>query len=123
MIFVSSPYSHESARVMEKRFLLTEAFVVHCVKNLGLITFSPIVYMHKMAEINKLPTDAAFYHNFNMDMLRKCETMFELHIDGWKSSKGMEAERRVARILNIPTMLFDEKFDQIIDVQAEPQVQ
>lgn len=118
MIYVASPYSHENKRVEQQRFLLTESFVNHCLKNLGVLVFSPIVYTHKLAVANAWPTDAGFYMTFNMNMLRRAESMFELRLEGWEMSKGMEVERKIADTLRIPIAQFDQHFNNLTTQQA-----
>jgi hypothetical protein len=110
VIYLASPYSHPDPLIMRTRFLIAEQFVVHILKKDNLIIFSPIVYCHKLAVDNALPTDANFYMVFNMNMLRRSEAMFRLELKGWEESKGVEVESNIAKMLSIPIVRFDADF-------------
>lgn len=110
MIFVSSPYSTPDREIRKTRYLLARDFVHHIMQTMQCIAFSPIVYGHSFSENYQVPTDAQWWLAFNMNMLRRSESMFELKLNGWKESKGMQIERNIARMLNIPVVEFDHEF-------------
>lgn len=112
MIYIASPYSSSSSIVTESRVFKTQAFVDHLFSE-GILAFSPILYCHPIAKRLSTPTDAQFWHEFNMSMLRHTEVMFVLRLEGWQNSKGVQMEMRVCKILSIPIVHYGEDFRPI----------
>lgn len=117
MIYLASPYSSLDPLIQRTRFLITEQFVAHTLKQSNLIIFSPIMYLHEFAEKFNFPTDAQFYMTFNMNMLRRAECMFRLELKGWEQSRGVEVETKVAETLSIPIIRFDADFNNLTERQ------
>jgi hypothetical protein len=122
MIFVSSPYSNPDPFLQRNNFLLVEEFVAKQIKEHNLIVFSPIVYAHEMAIRHRLGTDAFFWQTFNTEMLRWSECLFSLQLPGWKESKGVALEFKLAKILNIPIVEFDANGNNLTELRAKFQV-
>lgn len=101
MIYIASPYSHPSAYVRALRYKQVRLFTMAAIKN-GFAAFSPIMYMHEAAVEYDLPKDAAFWHNFNMQFLRKADSLTVLMLDGWMESKGVSSEISTAQHIHIP---------------------
>lgn len=118
MIYVASPYSSPIATVVEQRVQRTMQFVGLMLQR-GFPVFSPIAYFHPFATAFKLPTDAGFWHQTNMQFLRKAECVWVLRLVGWEQSKGLIVERRVAKTLAIPIIHFDENFQPLINGAPE----
>lgn len=118
MIYVSSPYTSplQGAAKLQAQALRYEKvldFCVHLAATESLLVFSPIVYGHALALRGNMPTDAGFWHNFNMNVLRRCEAMFNLRLRGWESSKGVKLELEVAKVLGLPVFHFTEEFERM----------
>jgi len=111
MIYLASPYSSPDPLIQKTRFLITEQFVNHTLQTQNLIVFSPILYLHEFAQKFNLPTNANFYMTFNMNMLRRSESMFLLKLRGWEESKGVTIELNGARMLSIPVIPYNADFE------------
>jgi hypothetical protein len=96
MIYVASPYSHDSDVIMEQRFLEAEKFVARALF-LGLHVYSPIVHCHQLACKYDMPKNAKFWENYNHDLLERSDAVVVLRLDGWDESKGVGAEMAHAR--------------------------
>lgn len=107
MIYLASPYSHQSFAEVENRFALTEQCTYELMKR-GLPVFSPIVHCHQIATDYNLPTDAKFWEKYNMQFLRKADAIYVLKIDGWDESKGVAQEMGVAKALYLPLHFVNE---------------
>lgn len=101
MIYLASPYSHDSARIMEERYRNAAAFTSRMMRA-GHVIFSPIVYGHQLAEAQSLPTDAQWWKEFNETIIRACSDMWVLRLAGWEYSKGVQMEIALANELNMP---------------------
>lgn len=110
MIYVASPYSHPNSVIRDRRFRLAQEFIVHLVKVDHITAFSPTVYWHEIAKGNHLPTDAGWWMQFNLNVLRRSECLFVLQINGWEESQGMKVELNIAQALSIPRVDFDKDF-------------
>lgn len=112
MIYLASPFSSGLPTIVEERYSKTVQFTLQAIAN-GYPLFSPIVYFKPLASALKLPDDAGFWHNMNMEFLRKAEMIWVLRLPGWDQSKGMQVELRVAKMLNMPRTDFGPDFNQI----------
>lgn len=101
MIYIASPYSHPDPVIMRTRFLLAQEYCAALI-NQGEFPYSPIVHCHEMALRYKLPTDFEYWRNYNLDMLRRADSMTVMTIPGWEESVGVKAETAAARAVNLP---------------------
>lgn len=91
MIYLASPYSHPLRRVRQMRFETARSYVASRLQQ-GAVIFSPIVYLHDIAEQYYFPKDAVFWKNFNFAFLKGCEQLCVLKLDGWAVSVGVKME-------------------------------
>jgi hypothetical protein len=89
-IYIASPYSG-TPEVMQERFEAAELFTVRLL-NEGLPVYSPIVHCHALAEKYDLPKDFDFWQNHNRAILSKASGLIVLRLDGWRDSRGVQAE-------------------------------
>lgn len=89
--YIASPYSHEDAAIREERFNNVSKFTAMLVKS-GVIAYSPIAHSHPLAVKYNIRGDFGFWAHQNYGMLSKASNMIVLCLDGWKDSKGVQAE-------------------------------
>ena len=89
--YLASPYSHPDAKLRELRFHAAMSATAWLIRQRKW-TYSPIVHCHELASKHGLPTDAAFWGDYDLEMLSAADGMFVLLIDGWKASQGMKHE-------------------------------
>lgn len=114
MIYVASPYSSPFPELIEERVRLVTQFVDELISD-GHIAFSPIMYCHPIARRLGKGTTAQEWTKFNMNILRRCDVAFFLHLPGWENSKGMRIERNICKILSIETLNFGPDFEPITE--------
>lgn len=104
MIYLASPYSHPDKQVEQRRF---EAVASKCAEfaRASLHVYSPIVHWHPIARLHDMPTDYSFYRRINEDMIRRCDGVFVLTLDGWEQSLGIRHEIDFAEGLRISVAL------------------
>lgn len=112
MIYIASPYSTPIASVLEERVHKVTQFTGLMIQQ-GYPVFSPIAYFHAYAKAFNLPTDAGFWHQINMQFLRKSECLWVLRLVGWEQSKGLTIERKIAKSLAMPIIHFDANFQPL----------
>ncbi len=64
------------------------------------MVFSPIVHNHPIAINHELPKGWEFWKQIDLRMVRSCDAFAMLLIEGYTESKGMQAEREYAELLN-----------------------
>ena len=100
MYYLASPYSHPDIDVREARY----QSVMKCsaeLLNQNVFVFSPILYSHEMSKLYKMPTDAAYWWNFNRTIMDKCDGLILHAIPGWKESLGVTQELEYAKSINM----------------------
>lgn len=101
VIYLASPYSHPNPKIQEDRYEEIAKMVSKLTKQ-GLIVFSPIFTGHNMLKYEKMPGDWSFWQTYCISFLVKCDEMWIYGIDGWGDSKGIEAEKKIAKDNKIP---------------------
>lgn len=100
MIYLASPYSHDSWHVRETRYLNAVKACEFLLAQRRWV-YSPIVHCHELAKMVALPGDFGFWKDYNFAMLSRCETFMILRIEGWETSKGVSTEKAEAERLQI----------------------
>lgn len=96
MIYLASPYTHKSEKVMEARFKITEFVTAFYLKQFQPV-FSPIVHCHEIARLYKLPTDFKYWQQMNRAWIKKSDMMRLLQFPEWKRSIGVDGEVKIAK--------------------------
>lgn len=97
VIYLASPYSHESETIREMRFALVCEAAASLMSK-GTLVFSPIAHTHPIAKFG-LPTGFDFYEEYDREMIKRCDSLVVLTLDGYEHSKGVEAEVKYAHEL------------------------
>lgn len=106
MIYLASPYSHESRYVMQARYLAVCEATAALLRQRQMV-YSPIVHCHELARMFDLPEDFEFWKEYNLHMIKRADTFGILKIEGWKESKGVQGELEFARRQELPIYFFN----------------
>lgn len=109
LIYLASPYTSPDPAVRELRFNCAESALFLLLRD-RIWAYSPIVHCHTLAQRNKLPTDHAYWLEYDFDFLRRSDALYTLAIAGWKTSVGATEERIAAASLFIPRKLMHISF-------------
>lgn len=101
LTYLAIPYSHPDASVREKRFKLANKFS-SILMSRGKFVYSPISHTHPMSIENNLPTHWEFWEALDTVYLKASKELIVATVDGWKQSKGVNAEIRIAQVLGLP---------------------
>lgn len=104
LVYLASPYTHKDPTIMHKRF--EDVCRVHANlinKHLSEYTFiGPIAMSHPVAQYGDIPTDWDFWQTHDKAIILRCDELWVVPLDGWKESKGVQAEIAYAELLEIP---------------------
>ncbi len=100
LIYIASPYTGTVAE-MDHRFKLAAGYVARLCGG-DSIPYSPIVHFHPVAVAHTLPCDISYWRTVNIAMLRRCDGVHVLLLDGWDQSVGVKFEMDLAADLNLP---------------------
>lgn len=102
MKYIASPYSGgANVELMEERFDAVCRFA-GTLMQAGEVVYSPIAHCHPIAVRIDLPRTWDFWQKFDTEMIRRCDEVVVLMLDGWDKSKGIAAELEIAKQLGKP---------------------
>ena len=116
--YLALPYSHNDSEVRELRFQIA------CLATLALmaqghIIICPVIHGHPLATYHSLPFDFSFWRTYNLEVLRKCDRLWVLCADGWKTSVGVQGEIAEAMTRKIPVIFFNMKGGEVNAILPE----
>lgn len=101
LIYLCSPYSDPDPAVRQERFeAVCRAAAGLMVR--GLVVFSPIAHTHHIALAGNLPTGWDYWQKVDAAFLSACSRVVVLMLPGWRDSKGIAEELRLARVMGKP---------------------
>ncbi len=105
MIYLASPYTHESIHVMHERFC--QAAYVASKLMRDHVVYSPIVHGHAIAIRNDMPKDWEFWKKHCIHMLSLADEMWIINLKGMGSSIGVNEELNYCMKNNKPVKIID----------------
>lgn len=104
MIYLAIPYSgmEELSFDVSRRITL---MLMQCGKNV----YSPIIHGHSLVSTPgySLHFDHDFWMKHDLDMLRRCDELYVVALDGWNKSIGVLAEIKEAQKIGMPITFLD----------------
>lgn len=101
MIFLSIPYTHENADVVEYRVSIAQKTVAFYL-NKGEVVYCPIAFFHNIGKQNNIPLTWAHWKEQCKNIIAMCNKLVVVMIEGWEASTGVTEEIQLAKDLNIP---------------------
>lgn len=105
MIYVASPYWDKDQRIINERMEVVYSIVAKLMQG-GVHAVTPML-MHEVVLRHELPNDFVFWGEYSFNLLKRCDAIHVIMIDGWDKSRGVEEEIRFAHELNIPVVFID----------------
>ncbi len=100
MIYLASPYTHPNPVVREKRFDAACAAAAWLMRA-GLSVYAPIAHSHPLVRYG-LPIEWEFWQANDCEHMKRCNELLVLTLDGWKTSRGVQAEIDLAIEMGLP---------------------
>lgn len=103
LIYLASPYSHPDAELRQARYEAA-CFAAARLMLKGHVVYSPIAHSHPISD--HLPQETLMDHEFWMrqclPIVKQCDELWVLEIEGSTESKGIRAEMKHALEYLIP---------------------
>lgn len=100
LTYLASPYSHPYPMVREHRFEAVCKKAAELMSQ-GLFVFSPIAHGHPLTKHGALG-DWAYWEKYCIKMIQLCDTLTIFQLEGWRESKGVTAEIKIAKEFGKP---------------------
>ena len=114
MIYLACPYTDDYPPKQDER-VYEASRVTGMLMELGYTVFSPISYSHSLKP-HEPPEYGDKWYQFDLDFLRRCNTVAVLRLEGWDTSKGVTLEIKEARRLGRHIIYLDP--GQCVDIFA-----
>lgn len=99
-IFVAGPFNGGDDVIKELRVKTIKKYCVSLFSE-GNTPISALLMGLTFADVGGLPTDTSTWSQFCENMLKGCDELHVLMIEGWEKSGGVAAEIEVAKKLGI----------------------
>lgn len=101
LTYLATPFFHENPVIMERRFEVVNQIAAELMKQREHV-FSPISHSYPIAKLGGLPKDWNYWQSFCIHTLKFCTKLSVVMQDGWRQSKGVTEELKIAQTMNMP---------------------
>ena len=109
LIYVACPYWDNDPKVRDERVEISGILTSGFIEN-GLFAYSPLVHCANLVKYAPNIREDR-WRDFGMQMMKKCDILYVLELDGWKVSKGVTAEINYWNKLNRQEIVYVSKKD------------
>lgn len=113
MIYLAQPYSDPDPEVQNLRYRKALK-VCAWLMSKGKHVYSPIVHWHNAAMDHQFSTDAAFWYEHNVHMVRRADALYIYQLKGWHESVGLYGELKAAVDHGKPVHLLPVSWSNIV---------
>jgi hypothetical protein len=108
LVYLGSPYSHKDINIMYRRYYAACRAAAKLMTH-DLAIFAPISHSHPISEFMSPDkrTDFDFWMAQDIPVLRRCDQLWVLKLDGWMDSRGLTKEIMIATECKLPIKYVD----------------
>ena len=106
LVYLASPYSHEDEAVQVRRYREAKD-VTAALWQAGYTVISPILYTHDLSVSYGISGGYEEWQRLDEKLIRAADVVLVLMLDGWRESKGIQAELKLARELGKTILSID----------------
>ncbi len=114
MIYISCPYTHPDPSVQEYRYKMS-CKAASKLFAAGIVCFNPLAHSVPAVEFGGCSLTHSQWLAIDLEILRRCDEMLLLGLEGWRQSVGVKDELFEALALGKPVTLIEEA-----DIEALP---
>ena len=100
LVYLACPYSSPDPAVVAERVRLA-TIAAAAMFRMGIVVFSPITHGQQI-HLAGAGDDHTLWMRHGLEMVRRSDQVEVLQLDGWETSKGVQAEIAEAKRLGIP---------------------
>lgn len=101
MIYIAAPYGDPHKPIIEYRIHKVEEYLAYLMFK-GEHAISPLLMHHVLNKGFIIPDDFKFWGNYCLSLLKRCDKMIVLKLDGWVGSRGVGEEILFCNANDIP---------------------
>ncbi|MCL2119653.1 MAG: DUF1937 family protein [Planctomycetaceae bacterium] len=101
ILYLACPYSHSDEAVRQQRYHLACRAAAKLMKA-GIVVFSPLANTVPAIEFGGLELSHHGFLRLDLPMLRRCDELLVLCLDGWQESIGVQQELAEAIVFQKP---------------------
>ena len=106
--YLGLPYTDENPLLKDWRALVSDKIAADLTKQ-GRIIFAPISAWHHIAKKYELPGTFEYWLELDEEFIKISKKLLIIMLPGWKESKGVGGEIKLAHKYNIPIGYIDPK--------------
>jgi len=104
LYYLASPFTgHDPENILE----INSQAMTYLLKQ-GFYVFSPILHTYIISEASN---QHWFWMNQDFTILKRCDALIILDIEGWESSQGVQEEIALAQVRNMPVYHLEVVYD------------
>lgn len=120
LLYLACPYTHDDPKIREDRVHFASATAA-CLMMKGFAVYSPITHGHQVQPfLNTAASDHEFWMKQCLPVLRMCDEMVILPLDGWTRSRGLFDEMIAAQTVHIPVSVLQDFISFSPPIQVLP---
>ena len=108
MLYLACPYSHDDESVRRRRYHLACRAAAKLMQS-GIVVFSPLANSVPAVEFGGLELNHHGFMQLDLAILRRCDEMLVITLDGWQKSLGVQQELCEAILLHKPVTMINEE--------------
>jgi len=114
LLYLACPYTHSCPATREHRFRTACRTAAKLMQS-GIAVFSPLSHSVPIAEfVGEVESDHDFWLNQDLPILRRCDELLIVGLDGWTESKGVRKEMfEVLRLRKPITQIGEADIDRL----------
>lgn len=113
VVYLASPLTHPDPDVREYRYKKACRATAVLMKA-GVPVFSPLLNSIPAVELGGLESEHDGFLAVDLPILRRCDEMLIVGLEGWTDSEGVKAEMFEAFAHNIPVTMIEEKYIELL---------
>ena len=107
ILYLACPYSHPDEAVRRQRYHHACRAAAKLMKA-GIVVFSPLANSVSAIELGGLELEHQEFMAIDLPILRRCDEVLVLALDGWQQSRGIQQEFGEAIVLQKPVTMINE---------------
>ena len=107
ILYLACPFTHNDPAIREHRYR-TSCIAAAKLMKAGIVVFNPLSHSVPINEFLSSVDSHEFWMSMDLPILRRCDELLILGLEGWRESRGVRAEMFEAMALAKPVTQIEE---------------